>query len=81
MIEFNFIGDPYPTLEEQQNSIDRFIEKLGPFKEEFEQSGGTAVFNSNYQKTDNRSISFNVDNDHDLSNFIIRWNEYIVSIR
>ena len=81
MIEFNFIGDPYPTHEEQQNSIDRFIEKLGPFKEEFEQSGGTVVFNSNYPKTDNRSVSFNVDNNHDLSSFIIRWNEYIVSNR
>jgi magnesium-transporting ATPase (P-type) len=81
MIQFNFIGDIYPTFEEQQNSIDRFIEKLGPFKEEFEQSGGTVVFNSNYPNTDNRSITFNVDNNHSLSSFIIRWNEYIVSIQ
>jgi hypothetical protein len=81
MIQFNFTGNPYPSFEEQEESIKLFIEKLGPFKDEFEQSGGTVVFNSSYPKTDNRSISFNVDNNHSLSDFIIRWNEYIRGIQ
>lgn len=81
MIQFYFTGDPYPSLEEQQSAKNLFIEKLGPFKEEFENSGGSVVFNYSFPDTDNRRISFNVDNNHNLSDFIIRWNEYIVSIR
>ena len=57
------------------------MDKLGPFKEEFENSGGSVVFNYSFPDTDNRRISFNVDNNHNLSDFIIRWNEYIVSDR
>ena len=81
MIQFNFTGDPYPTFEEQQRAKQFFIDKLGVFKEEFENSGGSVVFNYSFPDTDNRRISFNVDNNHNLSDFIIRWNEYIVSIR
>jgi hypothetical protein len=81
MIQFNFTGEPYPSLEEQQRAINFFIDKLGPFKEEFENSGGSVVFNYSFPDTDNRRISFNVDNNHNLTDFIIRWNEYIVSIR
>lgn len=81
MIQFNFTGDPYPSLEEQQRAKQFFVDKLGSFKEEFENSGGSVVFNYSFPDTDNRRISFNLDNDHSLSDFIIRWNEYIVSIR
>ncbi len=81
MIQFNFTGDPYPSPDEQQRAKEFFIEKLGPFKEEFENSGGSVVFNYSFPDTDNRRISFNVDNNHNLSDFIIRWNEYIVCIR
>jgi len=81
MILFHFTGDPYPSSEEQQRAKTAFIDKLGPFKDEFENSGGVVVFNYSFPDTDNRRISFNVDNDHSLSDFIIRWNEYIVSIR
>ena len=81
MIQFNFTGDPYPSPDEQQRAIQFFINKLGPFKEEFENSGGSVVFNYSFPDTDNRRISFSVDNNHNLSDFIIRWNEYIVSIR
>lgn len=81
MIQFNFTGDPFPSPDEQQRAKELFIDKLGPFKEEFENSGGSVVFNYSFPDTDNRRISFNLDNNHSLSDFIIRWNEYIVSIR
>lgn len=79
MIQFYFAGDPYPSFEEQQSAEIFFIDKLGPFKEEFENSGGIVTFNYSFPDTDNRRISFNVDNNHNLSDFIIRWNEYILS--
>lgn len=81
MILFHFTGDPYPSLEEQERAKAAFIDKLGLLKDEFENSGGVVVFNYSFPDTDNRRISFNVDNNHSLSDFIIRWNEYIVSIR
>jgi hypothetical protein len=81
MIQFNFTGDPYPSFEEQERARQFFIDKLGPFKEEFENSGGVVTFNYSFPDTDNRRISFNLANEYSLSDFIIRWNEYIVSIR
>lgn len=81
MIQFNFTGEPYPTFKEQQNSIDRFLKKLGTFKDEFEQSGGIVIFNSSYAEIDNRSITFTVDNKHSLSDFINLFNKYIDSTR
>ena len=81
MIQFNFTGDPYPSLEEQEDAKKFFLDKLGPFKEEFENSGGTVTFNYSFADTDNRRISFNIANNHNLADFIIRWNEYIRSIQ
>ncbi len=76
MTQFNFIGEPHPSLVEQQKAIEHFNSALGPFKEEFEQSGGVVTFNYSFPDTDNRRISFNLDNDHDLVSFFIRWQEY-----
>ena len=81
MILFHFTGDSYPSPEEQERAEAAFIDKLGPLKEEFENSGGVAVFNYSFPATDNRRISFNVGNDYSLSDFIIRWNEYIKTLK
>ncbi|MBL7703886.1 MAG: hypothetical protein JNM14_16670 [Ferruginibacter sp.] len=81
MILFHFTGDPYPSHEEQERAKAAFIDKLGPLKDEFENSGGVAVFNYSFPDTDNRRISFNLDNNHSLSDFIIRWNEYIRTLK
>lgn len=81
MIQFNHVGNPYPSFEQQEESKAFFIDKLGPFKEEFKNSGGVVTFNYSFPDTDNRRISFNVDNDHSLSDFIIRWNEYIRTLQ
>jgi hypothetical protein len=81
MIQFYFTGYPYPSFEEQKSAKELFIEKLGPFVEEFENSGGVVTFNYSFPDTDNRRISFNIENNHSLSDFIIRWNEYIRSLQ
>ncbi len=81
MILFNFTSTPYPSLEEQERAKAAFIDKLGPLKEEFENSGGVAVFNYSLPATDNPEISFNVGSDLSLHDFIIRWNEYIETLK
>ncbi len=57
MIQFNFFGDPYPTFEQMQESKTNIIDKLGPFKDEFEQKGGIVTFNFYFPETDTRRIT------------------------
>jgi hypothetical protein len=79
MIQFNYSGDPYPSFEDMQASKKFFLEKLGPFKDEFEQKHGIVTFNYSYPDTDKRRIAFVLGENYDLSDFTIRWNEYILS--
>lgn len=77
MIHFSFTGNPFPSHEEQQRATNFFIDKLGPFKQEFEKSGGFVLFDYTFPKTDNRRITYNVAPGYNISDFTIRWNEYI----
>ena len=70
MIEYTFEGEPYPSHDERERMRMSFEEKLGPFKEEFEQSEGYATLNAN------GDIYFGIKKG-DQSDFIDRWNEYI----
>jgi len=84
MIQFNFTGTPYPSLQEQEDAKNRFLEKLGPFKDEFDANDGIATFNYSYPDTDNRrwSVVFGkVGSTTDIWEFIDRWNKYILSRR
>jgi hypothetical protein len=81
MITFHFTGDPFPSLEEQQAAKEFFIEKLGPFKEEFEEKNGIVTFDYSYPATDNRRISFDIDGNYSLGDFIGRWNIFIKSLK
>ena len=58
MILFHFTGDPYPSHEEQERAKAAFIDKLGPLKDEFENSGGVAVFNYFFSNTEKRRVFF-----------------------
>ncbi len=80
MIQYNFTGDPYPSIEEQQRAKELWLDKLGPFANEFDEKDGIVTFNYSYPYTDNRRISFVLGEQHNLSDFIRRFNEYIVSI-
>jgi hypothetical protein len=80
MIKFNFIGNPYPSLQEMQRAETNFIEKLGPFKEEFENRGGVVTFNYSIPENDEKRITFNLTSG-ELSDFIRRWNEYNKKVR
>ena len=81
MIQFNFFGDPYPTFEQMQELKSNFIDKLGPFRDEFEQKGGIVTFNFYYAETDTRRITLNVRDVQSLPDFTIRWNEYTRNIQ
>lgn len=81
MIQFNFTGSPYPSFDEKENAKKLFIEKLGPFKDEFEQKDGIVTFNYSFPDTDERRISFVLGNQYSLPDFIIRWNEYIKTLQ
>lgn len=76
MIQVYFTGDPYPSLEEQEKATNLFIEKLGPFKDEFVNSGGVAVFNYSFPSTDNRRISLSFSDEYNLPDFIGRFQVY-----
>ncbi|HXC04182.1 MAG TPA: hypothetical protein VNZ86_05475, partial [Bacteroidia bacterium] len=79
-IQFNYTGNPYPSLQEQQKDKTFFLDKLGPFKDEFDAKDGIVTFNYSYQDTDNNRIAFvlgKTTRAGELSDFIIRWNEYI----
>jgi hypothetical protein len=76
MTQFIFIGEPYPSPSEQEESIASFYNKLGPFKEEFDQSGAVVTFNYSFPETDTNRATFSFDKDHDVSNFILRVQEY-----
>lgn len=79
MIQFNYTGDPFPTFEQQLKSKNDFIDKLGDFKDEFEQKGGIVTFNYSVPPEDDRRIAFVLSAEHDLFDFIRRWNDYIIS--
>lgn len=83
MIQFHFTGHAYPSIQQQQKDKALFIDKLGPFKDEFDAKGGIVTFNYSVPATDNHRISFVFSGKHtgELSNFIIRWNEYIRSLK
>lgn len=78
MIQYNFTGEPYPTIEEQQRAKQIWIDKLGPFADEFNEKDGIVTFNYSYPDTDKRRISFVFGQpQHSLSDFISRFNDYI----
>jgi hypothetical protein len=81
MIQFNYSGDTYISFEEKKHAKDLFIEKLGPFKDEFESKDGTVIINFNEPIDSMRYYGFNVGQNHSLWDFISRWNQYILSIR
>lgn len=82
MIQFNFTGNPYPSLQEQQADKAFFLDKLGPFKDEFDAKDGFVIFDYSYPDTSTSRISFVLGPGyHDLSDFIVRWNQYITGIK
>jgi hypothetical protein len=82
MIQFHYMGSPYPSFQQQQEDKVFFLEKLGPFKNEFDAKDGIVTFNYSYPPTDNNRIAFVLGPGHnDLSDFIVRWNQYIASIK
>lgn len=81
MIQFNYTGDPYPSSEQKQIDKEFFLNKLGPFKDEFDQKGGIVTFNYSYPDTDENRMTFVIKEQYDLFDFTSRWNEYIISIR
>lgn len=78
MIQFNFTGEPYPSLQQQADDKAFFIDKLGPLKAEFDVKNGVVTFNNSYPEDSENRISFNLGIDAgSLGDFIQRWNEYI----
>jgi hypothetical protein len=78
MIQFNFTGSPYPSFQQQEEDKTFFLDKLGPFKNEFDAKEGIVTFNYSYPPTDTNRIAFVLGPGQDgLSDFIVRWNEYI----
>lgn len=72
MIHFSYTNDNNVSLDERGNAESIFIEKLGPFKDEFEQKNG--VVRIDFLDKENIGYHFDLENRHD---FIRRWNEYI----
>jgi hypothetical protein len=83
MIQFNYTGTPYPSIREQQDSKAAFLEKLGPFTNEFDEKGGIVTFNYSFGPSDMNRTAFSLGkskDDAELGNFIGRWNEHIRSL-
>jgi len=79
MIDFIFTGSPYPTLEQQAEDRAFFLDKLGPFKEEFDTKEGVVTFNYSQPADSLNRIAFNLRADPGgLGDFISRWNRYIL---
>jgi hypothetical protein len=83
MIQFHFTGYPYPSLQQQNKDKAFFLEKLGPFKDEFDTKDGIVTFNYAVPDTDEHRISFVFSGKYEgqLTDFIIRWNKYIRSLK
>lgn len=82
MIEFHFVGTPFPDPQEQQRDKERFIEKLGPFRQEFEDENGVVTFDYSRPDDDKHAVSFNLrKNPAKLGDFISRWNIYIGGLK
>lgn len=77
MTRFHFKGNPYPDHEEQKRAIQAWNEKLGPFREEFDEKNGIVTFDYSFPETDQRRISFVLGEGYELSDFIARFNIYI----
>ena len=79
MIQFHFTGNPFPSIQEQQEDRVFFLEKLGPFTEEFDSKDGTVTFNHSFPSTDSRRVEYyfgKSSNPTDLIDFIGRWNRF-----
>jgi hypothetical protein len=74
MIQFTYSGNP--SLEELQTAKQSFIEKLGDFKNEFEEKNGTVHINFNLPLEDEKRFTFNLGEIYELHDFIARWNQY-----
>jgi hypothetical protein len=80
MTDFVYIGNENKTFDEIELSKSAFIDKLGPFKDEFDQYDGTVTINFNLPPDDENFYQFGFRKQHNLSDFIRRWNDYIRSL-
>jgi hypothetical protein len=79
MIQFIYTGDANISMDEIEASKQAFIDKLGDFKEEFEEKNGIATINFGVPVDDENRVHFVLDNKYSLPDFIQRWNQYIRS--
>jgi hypothetical protein len=79
MINFNYRNFSNVPFQEIEDSKKAFIDKLGPFKDEFAEKNGTVTFDFKFPKEDFNRISFNLDGE--LYDFICRWNGYIRTLQ
>ncbi|HEV3412094.1 MAG TPA: hypothetical protein VG101_06430 [Puia sp.] len=79
MIQFIFTGEPFPSLQQQEEAKADFIKKLGPFKEEFDEQDGIVTINYSYSQADTRRWQYNLGkstNPMELIDFIDRWQRH-----
>lgn len=79
MIQFNYSGNPLPSIQQQQDDKTSFLQKLGPLKEEFDAKDGTVTFDYSYPVSDANRIKYSLGNGYydDLPDFVRRFGIYL----
>lgn len=80
-MQFSYSGKDNISLEEIQEIKQDWIDKLGPFTDEFDTHNGFIHVNLDKQKDDPNYYSFSLPDEYSLSDFIIRFNEYVKTLR
>jgi hypothetical protein len=76
MITYSFSNDENTSTHERQQAKADWLDKLGKFKDEFDEKNGFVNINFAMPLDDDRYFSFNLSEPHDLSDFINRFNEW-----
>ncbi len=80
-IMFFYKNDSGISFEQKEDAQKFFIEKLGTFKQEFEDKNGSVTIDFGEPETSKRRYEFNVGKEYSLYDFIFRWNNYIKGLR
>lgn len=81
MITFTYSNAENVSLEEIEYSKNAFIDRLGIFKDEFDNKNGHVNIDFAAPIDSNSYFSFSVSPPHSISEFIFRWNEWIKARR
>lgn len=77
MITYSYLNDANISVQQREEAKASWIDKLGIFKDEFDNKDGFITIDFSMPLDDDRYFSFTLSEPHDLSDFIARFNAWV----